>query len=158
VPKPWPILPTIVAASVLLAGTASAEAPKVWTKEDLERRFGPSEVSRPVAVDPEGAARDRAFVEAFLERHDRILQAEREYAMRREAAREEAAPPEREYSLGYAPWSVYGAWAVFHRRGHPGARPAPHREDPPHRYARDVNPMGGRVKRSAAEVNPANRR
>ncbi len=136
-------------------GVAAAEAPKVWTNEDLERLFGPSDASRPVSVDPELAARDHAFVERFLERQYRLLAAEKDRELRREEVRA-TAEPEPEYSLGYAPW-VGALWWPHERPAHSGGRPSPHR-NPPYRYARDVNPVGNGVSRSAADVNPANRR
>lgn len=136
-------------------GMAAAEAPKVWTNEDLERLFGPSEPSGPVVVDPEQAARDHAFVEHFLERHYRLLEAEKERDLRREEARATAID-EPESSLAFAPWA--GTWWWPHERpGPPGGRPD-HRRAPPYRYARNVNPVGDGVRRSAAAVNPANRR
>jgi hypothetical protein len=147
---------SLVVAALVAAGPAAAgETPKVWTNEDLERLFGPSEASGPVAVDPERASRDQAFVEQFLERHYRLLEADKERDLRREEARTVAAE-EPEYSLAYAPWAG-GWWWPRERPGRPGGRPA-YRGDPPYRYARDVNPAGDGVRRSAAAVNPTNRR
>lgn len=148
----------VVLAAVALAvpGLAgAAETPKVWTNEDLERLFGPSEASRPVTVDSEQAARDHAFVERFLDRHYRLLEAEKERDLRKEEVRA-TAEPEPEYTLGYAPWAGSWWWPP-ERPGRPGHRPRPE-GNPPYRYARDVNPVGGGVSRSAAAVNPANRR
>lgn len=146
-----------VATLVGAVAAGAAETPKVWTNEDLERLFGPSDAAHPVAVDPDRAARDQAFVEQFLERHYRLLEADRERDLRREEARL-TAPAEPDYSLAYAPWVGAGWWWPSDRPSHPGARPSPHRGAPPYRYARHVNPAGGRVQRYAAAVNPANRR
>lgn len=106
-----------VLSLLILAGGAAAalaqqaeDGPHVWTREDLERLYGPPSVKQgPVAsADPQ---EEQRRIEAFLDRQYARLDAERELEMRRRQQDHDLRGAERpERMTGYlalAPWAPY---------------------------------------------------
>lgn len=113
------VLPAVLASAAAIAADpapanpSTEEQPKVYTNADLERMFGPPTPSEPKKQSPEEAGRDQQFVEAFLEREHRQLQAEQEQALKRQAMEQQAPPVAQDsYGMGYAPYSGWwgGGW------------------------------------------------
>jgi hypothetical protein len=133
--------------------------PKVWTKEDLERMFGPSDPGLTLGQAVSDPAAERAFVESFLDRQYRRIDEEKQRELRREEI--EAVYPEREprYTLGLAPRLGCGWWWPKYGCGiGPGRPRAGSGGTGFEQSARQVNPFGSPVGASARAVNPANRR
>lgn len=161
----------VVASTVALAETP----PKVWTNEDLERMFGPSEPTPEIVNAPGDGTAQWDAVESFLERQYRRIEQEKDRELKRDEIRAAYAPQEPTYALGVAPlvgtgwwWPGYGCGVG---PGTPGIgwrpEPSPHRDRHRHgqpvpsgfsKSARQVNPAGRAVSSSARSVNPATSR